>query len=169
MRQWFRILARRPSLRLSMPSASVDEMWHEFLVHTRHYAAFCDAAFGQFLHHEPESAMSPELAVANQGDRLLLTLRLARRDEGCGPHALPLLFRVDEELGITDGRRYLLDCGGREHCHDAAQPGLTCLHHLNAPPVPLWVLRRRPSPFHPPRPWGGGHGGGGGCGGGGGG
>jgi hypothetical protein len=31
LRQWFRVLARRPSARLSMPSMLVDDMWHEFL------------------------------------------------------------------------------------------------------------------------------------------
>lgn len=65
-RQWFRILARRPTarLRLSMPSTLADEMWHEFLLHTRDYAAFCDTAFGRFVHHVPESAMTPDEAVA---------------------------------------------------------------------------------------------------------
>ncbi len=59
-RQWFRILARRPidRLRLSMPSTLADDMWHEFLLHIRDYAVFCDTAFGRFLHHVPESAMT---------------------------------------------------------------------------------------------------------------
>jgi hypothetical protein len=47
-----------PSARLSMPSVLVDDMWHKFLLHTRDYAAFCDAAFGRFLHHEPESTLT---------------------------------------------------------------------------------------------------------------
>jgi hypothetical protein len=89
LRQWFRVLARRPSARLSMPSMLVDDMWHEFLLHTRDYAAFCDAAFGKFLHHEPESAMTADQAAANRSDRLLITLRLARQDEACGPDVLP--------------------------------------------------------------------------------
>ena len=47
LRQWFRILARRPSARLAMPSMLVDDMWHEFMVHARDCAAFCEVAFGQ--------------------------------------------------------------------------------------------------------------------------
>lgn len=89
LRQWFRILARRPSARPAMPSMSVDDMWHELLLHTRDYAAFCDAAFGHFLHHEPESAMTPDQVLANRSDLLLVTLRLARQDENCGPDVLP--------------------------------------------------------------------------------
>lgn len=58
-----------------MPSTLADDMWHEFLLHTRDYAAFCDAAFGQFLHHEPESTMSPDQAAANRSDGLLITLQ----------------------------------------------------------------------------------------------
>jgi hypothetical protein len=35
------------------PSPDVDEAWHLHLTRTGHYAAFCDAVFGRFLHHEP--------------------------------------------------------------------------------------------------------------------
>ncbi|MGQ0774844.1 MAG: hypothetical protein ACT4NY_10570 [Pseudonocardiales bacterium] len=75
--------ARRPTARLSMPSKLVDDMWHEMVLHTRDYAAFCDTAFGRFLHHEPESNMSPKQALANRSERLLATLLLARVDEDC--------------------------------------------------------------------------------------
>jgi hypothetical protein len=101
-RQWFRILARRPTARvwLAMPSTLADDMWHEFLLHTRDYAAFCDTAFRRFLHHLPESAITPEDAVPSPTSRLLATLRLAREDEN-NPSALPVLFRVDHEAGFT--------------------------------------------------------------------
>jgi len=177
LRRWFRLLARRPSVRLSMPSVLVDDMWHEFLLHTRDYAAFCDAAFGQFLHHEPESTMTPDQAAANRSDRLLLTLRLARQDENCGPGVLPLLFRVDQEVGLeAPHRRYLADCGGRGQCDEASRPDLVCLQHLAGPGRPLSMLRRKGTDGLSSRDRtsggggrsGGSHGGGG-CGGGGGG
>jgi hypothetical protein len=60
-------------VRLAMPSRSVDDLWHGF-VHTYDYAAFCDLVCGRFLHHQPESAMSPDQVEANRSDRLLLTL-----------------------------------------------------------------------------------------------
>lgn len=130
-RQWFRILARRPidRLRLSMPSTLADDMWHEFLLHTRDYAAFCDTAFGRFLHHVPESAMTPEEAVPSYSSRLLATLRLARADEN-NPSALPVLFRVDHEAGLQDARRYILRCDGQDECCAASTVDLVCLHHL---------------------------------------
>ncbi len=177
LRQWFRLLARRPSVRLSMPSTVVDDLWHEMLLHTRDYAAFCDAAFARFLHHEPESTMTPDQAAANRSDRLLLTLRLARQDENCGPDGLPLLFRVDQEVGLqAPYRRYLADCGGRDQCYDSARPDLVCLQHLAGPKHPLSMLRRKGTKGRSDRDrtTGGGdryrgdHGGGGdGCGGGG--
>jgi hypothetical protein len=54
-----------------------------------------DAAFGQFLHHEPESTITPDQPAANRSDGLLITVQRARQDEDCGLHALPLLLRVD--------------------------------------------------------------------------
>ena len=127
-RQWFRILARHPKTRLSMPSVVVDDMWHELLLHTRDYAAFCNAAFGRFLHHEPESAMTPDHAAANRSHRLLKTLRFAYQDENCRPE-LPLLFRVDHAVGHKEARRYIADCGARGYCY-ASTSNHVCLHHL---------------------------------------
>ena len=42
-------LAREPV----SPSQDVDQAWHLHLTRTAHYAAFCAALFGRFLHHEP--------------------------------------------------------------------------------------------------------------------
>jgi hypothetical protein len=130
-RQWFRILARRPTARLwlSMPSTLADDMWHEFLLHTRDYAVFCDTAFGRFIHHVPESAITPEDAVPSSTNRLLATLRLAREDEN-NPSALPVLFRVDHEAGLQQARRYISNCGGHDECYAASAIDLVCLHHL---------------------------------------
>lgn len=34
----------------------VDEFWHEHILYTRDYAAFCSAVAGKFIHHEPAQA-----------------------------------------------------------------------------------------------------------------
>jgi len=127
-RQWFRLIARDPKARLSVPSVVVDDLWHELVLHTRDYATFCDLAFGHLLPHEPQTATRPDAADANRNTRLRATLNLARRDESCGPGDLPLLFRVDHDLRIAGGNRYLADCGGRGECFEA--PGMVCLRHL---------------------------------------
>jgi hypothetical protein len=125
-RQWFRVVARRPKARLSMPSVAVSDLWHELVLHTGEYAAFCKSAFGRFLPHDPVSAIT---STGARSTLLLATLDLARRDEGCDPDQLPLLFRVDREIGIAGGRTYLADCGGRGQCFPVS--GAVCLQHLS--------------------------------------
>ena len=34
------------------PSVEIDQMWHQFILHTRSYLEFCDLA-GGYLHHNP--------------------------------------------------------------------------------------------------------------------
>jgi hypothetical protein len=159
-RQWFRVAAGHPKAKLWMPSVVVDDLWHELVLHTRDYAAFCDAAFGRFLHHVPDSAMTTAAAARRRDTALLATLRLAQQDERCDPSRLPLLFRVDQELAVPGGRRYLADCGGRGDCYELA--GTLCLQHLRGFGQPT---RGDSNPNHIPN--GGMHAlGGGGCGGG---
>jgi hypothetical protein len=157
-RQWFRLVARHSKAKLSMPSVIVDGLWHELVLHTRDYADFCETAFARFLHHTPESAMSAEAAAANRSAGLAIAYRLAREDEHDDPGRLPLLFRVDGELGISGGRRYMADCGGRGQCHE--MPGVLCLQHVGGPgrAVGRQWNRSRARENHPI------DGGGGGCG-----
>lgn len=41
----------------SMPSKSVDALWHTFLLYTREYHDFCNKAFSRFLHHRPDNSV----------------------------------------------------------------------------------------------------------------
>ena len=36
------------------PSLAVDEYWHEFVLDTKRYRAFCDSAFGGYVDHVPD-------------------------------------------------------------------------------------------------------------------
>ncbi|WP_148307912.1 glycine-rich domain-containing protein [Actinoplanes friuliensis] len=131
-RQWFRLAARHPKARLAMPSVVVDDLWHELVLHTREYAEFCDAAFGRFLHHTPEASTSGGLKE---------TFRLAKQDEEGA--VLPLIFRVDHDLGVPGGRHYLADCGGRGLCYELK--GTVCIEHLAGPgkrPGGGWDFKR---------------------------
>jgi hypothetical protein len=124
-RQWFRLVARHPKATLVVPSSVVDDLWQELALHVREYATFCDVAFGRTLSPPPRQAA---VADPQRAGALLATLGYARRDDGSGPTALPLLFRVDEDLHIRGGRRYLADCGGRGECFQVA--GMVCLQHV---------------------------------------
>jgi hypothetical protein len=148
-RQWFRLVARYPRARLSMPSVVADDLWQQMLLDSREYAAFCESALGRVVPHVPESTTNP--ATVGHDPGLLITFHVAQRDEGCDRTQLPLLFRVDRDLAATGGRHYLADCGGRGECYQMR--GTLCLQHLQGVGRPVrgdfslarWpMIRERP-------------------------
>ena len=54
---------------LGMLSPEVDEVWHAFILFTREYAAFCQEAFGMFIHHVPRTSRTP-IPEASRGNFL---------------------------------------------------------------------------------------------------
>jgi hypothetical protein len=95
---------------VSMPSQVVDDLWHEFILFTRNYDAFCRGAFGRFLHHTPAVAVGGS-EKADEG--LRRTWWWACREDHIPPRQptrLPLLFAIDAKLGIAGGFVYALDC-----------------------------------------------------------
>jgi len=151
-RQWFRLAARHPRADMSMPSVVVDDLWREMLRDPRGYAEFCSAAFRRPLPRPRQSGPENPAGLAT-------TFRLAQEDESCPPQALPLLFRIDRELGVAGGGYYLADCGGRAVCHEL--PGAVCLTHVaGVEPERPWLGRLR-TMFQPPDPGTGGDLGGG--------
>lgn len=98
---------------VAMPSQVADELWHEFILYTRHYERFCQEAFGRFLHHAPAAVMTPHARERNAA--LRRTWWHACLDENIDPRKptrLPLLFALDAKLDVADGYRYRLG-GGR--------------------------------------------------------
>lgn len=108
---------------VSMPSQAADDLWHEFILYTRYYDAFCRRAFGRFMHHTPAIAMGSN---QQNNDGLRRTWRQTCREENINPRSptrLPLLFALDAKLGIEDGFVYAVDCSklidrrsGTVHC-----------------------------------------------------
>ena len=93
-----------------MPSRVVDAMWHEFILHTKAYQAWCRYSLGWFLHHTPAEALGKK---AQNNDGLRRTWFWACKDEGINPHAptrLPLLFALDAKLHIANGFTYASNC-----------------------------------------------------------
>ena len=123
LRQFF--LAHHLSGRrfVSMPSQVVDDLWHEFILYTKGYEAFCQRAFGRFLHHTPAVVLGDE-QQNNEG--LRRCWYWCCREENIDPQhpsRLPLLFALDAKLGIADGFIYTPDCkaltsplSGTAHC-----------------------------------------------------
>lgn len=110
LRQFF--LAHLKSGRgfVSMPSQVADDLWHEFILYTRHYEVFCRKAFGRFMHHTPAVVLGAR-RQSNAGLRRCFWW--ACKEENINPRRparLPLLFALDQKLGIADGFFYVPDC-----------------------------------------------------------
>lgn len=102
LRQWLRCCA--PALRdsqvIGMPSRVVDEAWHGFILCTARYQAFCDEAYGRFLHHHPDGGAPEHAAGAGEsaGEQLRRTViawqLVAQPGEQC------VLWDLDERVGV---------------------------------------------------------------------
>jgi hypothetical protein len=100
LREWYLACLDAPRDVLGMPSRAVDVAWHEMILMTRIYTSFCERAFGHYLHHSPEAVMDEPMT-----DSLARTLAVvdARSAAIAG---VPLLFAIDDELGLEDGHSW---------------------------------------------------------------
>src|SRR3954468_4893935 len=100
LRQWLRCagVAQRDDVVIGMPSRAVDEAWHGFILCTARYAAFCEAAYGRFLHHHPEGGApdaSPADSTEEQLSRTVIAWSLvAAPGEAC------VLWDLDARVGV---------------------------------------------------------------------
>jgi hypothetical protein len=120
LRQFFLTHLKSGRQHVAMPSQVVDDLWHEFILYTKNYDAFCARAFGRFLHHTPAVVLTK--SKQNNGG-LRRCWWYACREEHINPRAatrLPLLFAIDAKLGIKDGFHYVADCGAIRRAGDAA-------------------------------------------------
>jgi len=123
LRRWFRLLAADPGAQLALPSEAVASLWLETVRDEEPYALLCAQAFGRVLAFTPLGV--PVDGALPDAARLARTLDRARADDDA---PIPLLFGVDEAVGIVGGRRYLAACGGGTQCHPVH--GRWCLEHL---------------------------------------
>lgn len=110
LRQYFIVYLRARGKYVSMPSQAVDDLWHEFILYTKAYREYCGKAFGRFFDHTPAVALS---ADKRNNAGLRRTWWHACKEEHIDPRhpsRLPLLFAIDQKLGIADGFVYSPDC-----------------------------------------------------------
>lgn len=112
LRQWLRCCAAamQDGQVVGMPSNAVDEAWHGFILCTVRYTAFCDRAYGRYLHHHPEGG-APESAraqVDSMDDQLRRTViawsLVAHPGEECVLWDLDRRVDVTEPWGISRSR-----------------------------------------------------------------
>ena len=120
LRQFFLAYLNSGRAYVAMPSQVADDLWHEFILYTRAYQAFCKEAFGGFLHHTPAVALAQGRKRDNAGLRRVW-LQCCRLDgiNPVKPTRLPLLFALDTKLNIPGGYRYEPDCAQLRRHGDA--------------------------------------------------
>jgi len=125
LRQFFLAHLKSGRKFVSMPSQITDELWHEFILFTKNYDAFCQKAFGKFLHHTPAVVLG-DVRQSNAGLRRCWWFSCL--EESINPRAptrLPLLFALDAKLNIPEGFRYEADCTSvRRKSQDGANQGV---------------------------------------------
>jgi hypothetical protein len=110
LRQFFLAYLMSGKRYVSMPSQVADDLWHEFILYTREYDAFCRRAFGGFLHHTPAVVLS-EQRQSNEGLRRVWWYCCKYENlNPVTPTRLPLLFALDSKLKIANGFAYHPDC-----------------------------------------------------------
>ncbi len=106
LRQFFLAHLKSGRQHVAMPSQVVDDLWHELTLHTQDYKAFCEKAFGRFMHHTPAVTLG---ASRQDNAGLSRAWRYTCIDENIDPRnplRLPLLFALDTKLNIPNGFRY---------------------------------------------------------------
>lgn len=136
LRQFFAASLQAEGRFVAMPSKAADALWHEFILHTRGYEAFCRDVFGRLLHHTPSEAMPEgrDAAAAKQLAGLRRAWYWSCKEEGLDPRGrrrLPLLFALDGRLAIPGGYRYKVDCrivdgAGTDYCAAGLGCGSSC-------------------------------------------
>lgn len=107
LKQFFSVCQQARGAYVAMPSEAADALWHEFILHTRGYQAFCGGAFGRLLHHQPAEAMPHSGAKAEAGLRRAWKLACGLESiDARVPARLPLLFALDARLDWPGGHRY---------------------------------------------------------------
>lgn len=102
LRQWLRCCAAalRDDQVIGMPSHAVDEAWHGLILCTARYSAFCEEAYGRFLHHHPEGGAPPGARHHPLADQLRRTViawsMVAAPGESC------VLWDLDRRVGVAE-------------------------------------------------------------------
>jgi hypothetical protein len=100
LRQWLRCCgaALRDNQLIGMPSHAVDEAWHGLILCTARYAAFCEKAYGRFLHHHPEGGAPAGVVTDSMDEQLRRTVVawsvVAQPGEQC------VLWDLDRRVGV---------------------------------------------------------------------
>lgn len=126
LRQFFLAYLKGGRKFVSMPSQIADDLWHEFILFTRNYEAFCRHAFGGFLHHTPAVVLG-SLSQSNAGlRRCWWHVCVEENINPKAPTRLPLLFALDAKLNVPNGFHYAADCNAVRRTKDGEASVVYC-------------------------------------------
>ena len=66
---------------LPMYSKKIDAVWHQFILFSREYMAFCNHFFGEYIHHAPEVPSLEARSTAPLSSEVLIKNRLVLRED----------------------------------------------------------------------------------------
>jgi hypothetical protein len=96
-----------------VPSKVVDTLWHEFILDRDEYKNFCTNAFGNFLPHIPPY---DQILISQASLKTIwrASCNKEKINNSTKPSRLPLLFAIDSQLDIPNGRNYKLEEAARD-------------------------------------------------------
>ena len=102
LRQFFLAYLMSGKRHVSMPSQVADDLWHEFILYTRDYDAFCRRAPSAVSSTTPPPSSSASTAKSNEGLRRVWWYCCKYENiDPVSPTRLPLLFALDSKLNIA--------------------------------------------------------------------
>ena len=104
LRQWLRCCAAalRDRQLIGMPSHAVDEAWHGLILCTARYSAFCEEAYGRFLHHHPEGGAPDDARAAADPMHEQLRRTVIAWSMVAGPGERCVLWDLDKHVGVEN-------------------------------------------------------------------
>jgi hypothetical protein len=104
LRQWLRCCAAamRDRQVIGMPSHAVDEAWHGFILCTARYSAFCENAYGRFLHHHPEGGAPANSSAAHDPMHEQLRRTVIAWSMVALPGEACVLWDLDKHVGVDE-------------------------------------------------------------------
>jgi hypothetical protein len=104
LRQWLRCCAAamRDNQVIGMPSHAVDEAWHGLILCTARYSAFCDKAYGRFLHHHPEGGAPDNVPAAIEPMHEQLRRTVIAWSMVAMPGEQCVLWDLDRHVGVEE-------------------------------------------------------------------
>jgi len=154
LRQYFQACreagAVKRSRSVGMPSKVVDDVWHDFMLISREYTAFCNKAFGGYLHHAPDAEMKVSMPIALGNTLQAIKARKGTATGVAMLGGIPLLFGIHSALAVEGGFEHdVQTIAAIEAKRNAANQAAAC-NRGSATPTPR--LRRKNVFMRPPIP-----------------